>query len=235
MKKSLCIIPARGGSKRIPGKNLLPLGGKPLIAHSIDAALASGVFTQVLVSTDSKELLEIAEAHGASVDVRPENLSGDKTRAVEVVEEYLLRDDVAGRYEYVAMLLPTCPFRSSSDVKSAVESFLGQTSSDYLIAVSEYDFPPQLSMSIAVESKAITMNDPVAYRTSTRSQEQKNYYHPNGAIYMARVDKFLASHTFFADPMMAYVMPPERSFDIDYPYQFEIAECMMEKVKADEE
>ncbi len=233
MNNTLCIIPARGGSKRIPRKNVLPLGGKPLISYSIEVALNSGVFTDVVVSSDSAEVLDVARSMGSSVDERPTGLSGDKTRAVEVIEEYLVREEIKGRYEYVAMLLPTCPFRTSTDVSTAVGEFLKDPAYDYLVGVSEYDFPPQFSMSVAADNKTLTMNAPDSYRISTRSQEQKNYYHPNGAIYMARIGRFLAARTFFADPMMAYVMPVERSFDIDYPYQFRIAEHMIKELARD--
>lgn len=229
MKNVLCIIPARGGSKRIPRKNLLPLAGSPLLAYTIDAALSSNVFIDVVVSSDDHEILELAKSLGAITDTRPEYLSGDGTRFVEVVEEYLLRDDMRKKYDAVAGMLPTCPFRTAEDVSNAFDIFSNQSGDAYLISVTEYDFPPQLALDFDEDGVVMTMRDPATYGKTTRSQSIDKSYHPNGAIYLASVEGFLREKTFFANPMFGYLMPAERSFDIDYPYQFAIAEAMMKE------
>lgn len=223
----LCIIPARGGSKRIPKKNLRLLGGKPLICHTIEAALKSGVFSQIVVSSDDKKILSTAEQMGVVKDCRPDFLCGDKVKAVEVVAEYLLRDENANKFNITAMLLPTCPFRSPFDIKTAANNFLLNKKCHFLISVTEYDFPPQFALEVG-KNGAIIMKEPGSYIVSTRSQDQKTYYHPNGAVYIAKTNYFLRDNTFFGKPLLSYIMPKERSFDIDYPYQFRIAECMIQ-------
>ncbi len=227
MTSTLCIIPARGGSKRIPRKNFLPLAGKPLLAYTIEVAIAAGCFTDVVVSSDDAEILALAESLGAIADRRPDALSGDKTRFVEVIAEYLQRSTVIGRYEAIASLLPTCPFRTVADVKAAHGLFAQHQQNGFLIAVTEYDFPPQLAMDWDPESDRLTMRDPNTYNRTTRSQSLGKAYHPNGAIYLTTVDLFLRDQTFFGDPLIGYVMPPERSLDIDYPYQFQLADYWM--------
>jgi CMP-N,N'-diacetyllegionaminic acid synthase len=230
MKPSLCIIPARGGSKRIPRKNLLPLGGKPLLAYSIDAALEAGTFTEVVVSSDDPEILHLAQSLGATPDQRPAALSGDTTRFVEVVEEYLQRPSVMGKFEAVAGVLPTCPFRTVDDIRAAMQLFWQQAHESFVISVTSYDFPPQLALDFAADGTTLSMCDPETYARTTRSQSIDTRYHPNGAIYIASVSGFLRERTFFAQPLLGYKMPAERSFDIDYPYQFKIAEAMMEEL-----
>lgn len=230
LKKTLCIIPARGGSKRIPRKNLLPLAGKPLLAYSIEAAKEAGVFEEVVVSSDDEEILALADTLGVSSDWRPEQLSGDTVRFVEVIEEYLLRPGVREEYKNIASMLPTCPFRTVDDVRESYRLFSQKAEDRFLVAVTEYDFPPQLAMDVAEDGMTLSMRDPDTYGRTTRSQSLGKAYHPNGAIYLATVDGFLREKTFFSQPLLGYVMPPERSFDIDYPYQFEIAELMMKEM-----
>ena len=233
MSSTVCIIPARGGSKRIPRKNVLPLAGTPLLAYTIRAAKDAGVFDHIVVSTEDSEIAALAAAEGVAVDDRPEHMSGDKVRKVEVVDEYLRRNNGAEKFDNVAALLPTCPFRSAEDVRKAHQMFVENPDNDFLIGVVAYDFPPQLAL--VEEGQGMRMMYPDEYAKTTRSQDIRTMYHPNGAIYMATVESFLKVGTFFQENMLTYVMPPERSFDIDYPYQFAIAEGMMKHLFNKEE
>jgi CMP-N-acetylneuraminic acid synthetase len=228
--KTLCIIPARGGSKRIPRKNLLPFAGKPLLAYTVEAALQSEIFADVVVSSEDDEILQIAAAWGATPDRRPASLSDDTTRFVEVVAEYLERPEMRQAYETVASLLPTCPFRTVADLQAAWNTFNQGDRQGFLIAVTEYDFPPQLALDFAADGLTMTMRDPAIYGRTTRSQSLGKAYHPNGAIYLTTVEAFLRERTFFGEPLLGYSMPPERSLDIDYPYQFKIAEYLMQEI-----
>ena len=230
--KHVCIIPARGGSKRIPRKNILPLNGRPLISYSIRAAIDSKVFDEVIVSTEDKEIKEIALKDGASVDDRPSNMAGDTITKVQVVREFLERVNGKEKYENVAALLPTCPFRSAKQVREAYELFKKNPQLPFLIGVTEYEFPIQLALSPAGENK-MKMTFADGYIT-TRSQDIQKRYHPNGAMYIASVKAFLEKGTFFNDEMLAYKMSAIRSFDIDYPYQFEIAEIIAKKIDNNE-
>ncbi len=228
MSKTVCIIPARGGSKRIPRKNVLPLAGVPLLAYPLRSAKEADVFDRIVVSTDDPEIADLARSEDIEVDQRPAELCGDKIRMVEVVEEFLLRDENRDKYESVAALLPTCPFRTAEDISNAYNLFQSHPDEPFLLGVVEYEFPPQLAMEPGAEGdKRVTMVDPAAYGMTTRSQDIRKLLHPNGSIYLGNVKQFLERSTFFQERMLAYVMPPERSFDIDYPYQFQIAEGMM--------
>lgn len=222
----ICIIPARGGSKRIPRKNILPLNGKPLMAYSIEAAVNSGVFEKVVVSTEDEEIMQIARDFGAEVDQRPEAMAGDTVTKVQVINEYIDRNGIQNDYEYVAALLPTCPFRTAEDVKEAFEKLSGQDHYHFMIGVTEYEFPIEFALSL--DGEIVKMDDPSGYAV-TRSQNKQRKYHPNGALYMASMKGFLEKKTFFNTEMMHHMMPAIRSYDIDYPYQFEIAEIIAQK------
>jgi CMP-N-acetylneuraminic acid synthetase len=235
MTRTVCLIPARGGSKRIPRKNFLPLAGKPLLAYTVEVALEAGVFTDVVVSSDDEEILNLAESLGAIADRRPEELSGDGIRFVQVIEEYLLRYGIRNNYENVAGMLPTCPFRTADDVCGAFNLFIRQCAEVFLATVTEYDFPPQLALDFADDGMTLRMRDCTTYRRTTRSQDLGKAYRPNGALYLAAVKGFLREKTFFAEPLLGYLMSPERSFDIDYPFQFRIADVMMREMLVKEQ
>lgn len=229
MKKSVCLIPARGGSKRIPRKNILPLNGVPLIGYTIRAALHAGVFTDVIVSTEDPEIKAIALSEGARVDDRPEHMAGDSVTKVQVVKEFLGRPENQGKYDIVAALLPTCPFRTSRHVKEAFDLFTRHPELPFLIGVTEYEFPIQLALT-AVDDVKVKMTFEDGYNV-TRSQDIGKRYHPNGAMYIASVERFLAKGTFFNEEMLTYRMSAIRSFDIDYPYQFAIAEILVKQIE----
>jgi CMP-N-acetylneuraminic acid synthetase len=223
--KSICIIPARGGSKRIPRKNVRKLNGVPLLAYSIRAAKEANVFSKIIVSTDDPEIKAVALDEGVKVDDRPEHMATDTATKVQVVEEYVQRTNAKDDYDIVVAMLPTCPFRTSEDVQNAYALFTSQEEYKFLIGVTEYEFPVQLALK-DLGGDLVTMNQVDGYQT-TRSQNIEKMYHPNGAIYMATMDVFLEKRTFFNEEMLSYKMPAIRSFDIDYPYQFEMAEMLM--------
>jgi len=221
--KTICFIPARGGSKRVPRKNLLPLAGRPLIAYTIEAARESAIFARIVVSSDDSEILALAEKEGVEADRRPADLAGDRVRFVEVLEEYLGRAE--GGIDHVAVLLPTCPFRTGQDILAAYGMLLAAPEPSFVVSVSEYEFPPEFALE--VDGHRARVRHPEVYAHSTQSQSVGKSFHPNGAIYFAPVRLFLAKRTFFREPLLAYLMPPERSLDIDNLYQFEIAEAIM--------
>lgn len=226
---SVCIIPARGGSKRIPEKNIRLLHGKPLIVYTIEAVLQAGCFQDVYVSSEDKRILRIAETFGIKTDYRPSTLCGDNVKAVEVIKEFLERPKHFEKWQIVSMCLPTCPFRTSDDVTGAMKLFYKEREScSRLIGVTKYEFPPQLALKKSSVKSLLDLREPEAYGFSTRSQDCEDFYYPNGSIYISTVNDFLIAKSFFGHPMIGYIMPAERSFDIDYPYQFRIAEYMMQ-------
>jgi len=224
-KDTVCLILARGGSKRVPRKNVRELNGKPLVCYTFEAAIESGCFSEIIISTDDFEIEELAIQYGITLDKRPTALADDATRAVEVVEEYLIRNKHLS-HKHVAMLLPTCPFRNTEDVKAAFKIYNAHKGELPLMATTQYDFPPQLAVSLVKDTDKIMMREPEAYAATTRTQSIQPLYHPNGAIYISSVESFLARKTFFQPEMLSYAMPAERSFDIDYPYQLRMAEIM---------
>lgn len=227
MENNLCLIPARGGSKRIPRKNVLPLNGIPLIGYSILAAKNAGIFDEIIVSTEDEEIKKVALGYGVKVDDRPHDLAGDNVTKVTVVKEFLSRESNKNKYSTITALLPTCPFRSAQHLKEAFEIFKSNKNIPFLIGVTEYDFPIQLSLSpLNDDSMKITFENGYSI---TRSQDIEKRFHPNGAMYMATVDAFLEKGTFFNEIMSTYKMSALNSYDIDYPYQFEIAEILSKK------
>lgn len=232
MIKSLCIIPARGGSKRVPRKNILPLNGIPLISHTIRAAKDANVFTDIIVSTEDPEISEVALDEGVMVDHRPEAMCLDTVTKVQVVKEYIERTKAESKYDYVACMLPTCPFRKAEDVVQAYNQLVNQNDINYLIGVTEYEFPMQLALEKTSEDK-VRMLFPEKYKT-TRSQDIPKRFHPNGSIYMATMDGFIKNGNFFNEEMLVHTMSPLRSFDIDYPWQFEIAEMVAKRNEKNE-
>lgn len=221
--KTVALVLARAGSKRVPKKNIQLLNGKPLIAYTFEAALASECFSEIVVSTDDARVREIAATSGIGVDERPEAMRGDTVRAVEVVEEYLRRTHAGQQYRNVAMMLPTCPFRSVDDVQGAMQAYQASSGQMPLLTVTAYEFPPQLALE-PDEGNVMRMTDPQAYAQTTRSQSIPPRFHPNGGLYVAPIELFLRERSFFMPRMLTYRMPAERSFDIDYPWQLELAE-----------
>ncbi|MDA7803427.1 acylneuraminate cytidylyltransferase family protein [Crocinitomix sp.] len=230
---NICIIPARGGSKRIPRKNILPLNGLPLIGYSIRAALEARVFDQIIVSTEDEEIKEVALKLGAEVDDRPEHMAGDTVTKVQVVKEYLERITSITNQDTITALLPTCPFRTGLHLKEAFTSFENNKATlPFLIGVTEYEFPIQLALSKTADT-FVKMTFEDGYNI-TRSQNIEKRYHPNGAMYMATVEAFKDKGTFFNEAMNTYEMSAIHSYDIDYPYQFEIAEILAKKIEKNE-
>lgn len=216
---TVCLIPARGGSKRVPRKNLRLVGGRSLLQRAIDSAVGSGCFSDVVVSTDDEEVAAAALGFGATLDERPPAFSGDEIKFTEVLLDFLLRHS-AKSWTTFAATFPTCPFRTSEDI-AAAHQLLVKHPQAFVIGVSRFDFPPQLAMKC--RDDILHLREPEAYATTTRSQNIGELHHPNGAFYGGSIARFLAEKTYFAAPMVGSILPPERSFDIDYPYQLKIA------------
>lgn len=221
----LAFIPARGGSKRLPRKNAIPLAGLPLLVWSVNAAMQSGIFTRIVVSSDDMEIIDIARASGAEIDVRPSSLGTDTARNVDVLSEYLQRDDHHLEYDAICLLPPTSPLRSAADIKDAI-TLWRQAPDENVISVSRYDFPPEYAAKLDATG-GLQLRHPEVYEKSTQSQSLPSCVHPNGAIYCASVKRFLQEKAFYKPPMRGFLMPPERSLDIDYPHQLTCAEALL--------
>ena len=211
MNRVLAVIPARGGSKSIPKKNIIDLGGKPLMAWSIEAALSSKSITDVVVSSDDDSILEVAQSLGAITLKRPEELSGDRIQSEPVLIHVL--KTVNESYDYLILLQATSPLRTAKDIDAAFEKFLNEKN-DALISVYEPSHSPFKSFVINKEGtlEGIVNNE---YPFMPRQTLPKTYY-PNGAIYIVKVKKFLQTQKlFYENSTSFYEMSEALSIDID--------------------
>lgn len=226
--KILAIIPARGGSKRLPRKNVLDLFGIPLIAWTINAAKKSKYIDRVIVSTDDHEITDIAKAYGAEVPFRrPDDLSDDTSSSIDVVVHALntLKKEQQ-YYDYVILLQPTSPLRTEEDIDSALVQLI-ERQEDAVISICEADHSPLWMNTLG---KNQSMEGFISHDVvNKRSQDLDKYYRLNGAIYIVSVKRLLEMKqpTFFLqDRISGYVMPRERSIDIDSDIDFEIAKVL---------
>ena len=227
-KKILAIIPARGGSKRLPRKNILDLAGKPLIAWSIDAAKGSRYIDRVILSSDDVEIIEVAKRFGCDVPfTRPKELAEDTTRSIDVVTHAL--KSLEEVYDYVILLQPTSPLRTSEDIDAAIELCLEKEATS-VIGVCEMEHSPLWSNTLD-ESMSMERFLDEKYNNS-RSQDLPTYYRINGAFYMSKVESVLKEETFFVQKnIYASLMSQEHSVDIDTKLDFIVAKAILKERK----
>jgi N-acylneuraminate cytidylyltransferase len=215
--KILAIIPARGGSKRIPKKNIKKLGRQPLIKYTIDAAINSKKLDDVIVSTENKEIHDISKRFGARVIERPEVLATDWAKTIDVILDVLTKEEI----DVVVLLQPTCPFRTAEDIDGAVKTFL-KNKCDSVISVAEAS-PSHCWLMKIKGNQFLTPVFGHKYFTQ-RSQDLPKMYIPNGAIYVSTPAILKKHKTFYTNKVLPYIMPRERSIDIDDFDDWAIAE-----------
>ena len=224
--KNLAIIPARSGSKGLPNKNIKLLAGKPLMAYSIEAALASDMFDTVMVSTDSEEYAEIARDYGAEVPfLRSEKTSSDTASSWDAVEEVLIEYRKLGReFDSFMLLQPTSPLRSSQDICNAFVEMKGKNANS-IVSLCEVDHSP-LQCNVLPEDLSLDtfIRDDAKGK---RRQDLPLYYRFNGAIYLAKVPFFMSDHDIYRERCFAYVMDKINSIDIDDELDFLIASAIL--------
>ena len=224
----LGLIPARGGSKRLPRKNLRLLGGKPLIVWTIEAALESRCLDRVIVSTDDPEIATVAREAGAEVPfLRPAALADDHAPGLEVLL-HALRTLAAAResYDYLVELQPTSPLRNAGDIRAAV-SLVHEKAADAVISVCPTGHPPEWSNTLPPDGALRDFFRPGV--RGTRSQDLPPAYRLNGAIHIFNCQRLLQTEsTDMDDNGFAYVMPRERSIDIDTALDLYLAQALLE-------
>ena len=226
-KKVLAIIPARGGSERIPKKNILNLSGKPLISWTIEAALASEYIDDVVVSTDDNEILTIAKKYGAKVPfIRPDKFSSNDASSISVVLHAIeFFQKVDERYDYIVLLQPTSPLRTVKNIDESIE-LLQQKKCDAIVSVCNVDHSPLWCNTIPSSGSLSNFLDEQVL--NSRSQDLESYFRLNGAIYLCKIERILNEKTFFIkDNIYSYKMNRENSIDIDEMIDFNIAEMLM--------
>lgn len=227
-ERCLAIIPARGGSKRLPRKNVLDLAGKPLIAHSIEAALASGCFGQVLVTTDDPEIADLARRYpGVVVDARDPSLAGDTIKVVAVVGELCARPEIRESFDVIGVMLPTAPFRRVKDIQSGAASLVEGV--DAVVSFAPYEFPPSMAVRLDGEEQGmVPLYNPSPLITgNTRSQDQVPAYRPNGSFYFTWIESFLRLGSFYTGNVRGVVMTRLGSSDIDEKDDLELARLIV--------
>lgn len=230
--KILGIIPARGGSKGVPGKNIKPLAGKPLIRHSIDAALASRL-SKVIVSTDDEAIAEVARQGGADVPfTRPADLASDTAKSIDVARHALLAMEEIDqtRYDAIMLLQPTAPFRTTADINAAIEILESHPEADSVISVVDVEAHHPARMKYLENGRLIDPPFCEAYENQNR-QELQPMYIRNGAIYLTRRETLL-NNSYKGRVCMALVMPQQRSANIDTLHDFDYAEWIWNKYLA---
>ena len=219
---SIAVITARGGSKRIPRKNIKEFCGKPIIAYSIEAALESGLFDEVMVSTDDEEIAEIAKEYGASVPfLRSENNSDDHATSADVLSEVLFeyrsRDS---EFDILACIYPTAPFITAEELRNAAK-LLTNTDTSSVVAVTDFDFPPQRAFLLSDDGN-LTWERPE--NALTRSQDLPRTAHDCGRVYFWRKAAWVRLRYFIFTKFRGVYIDPALVQDIDTPSDWRMAE-----------
>lgn len=231
------VIPARGGSTRIPNKNLKCVGGTPLIAHTIRQAESSSTIDRCVVSTDDDEIAAVAEEYGGNVPfMRPTELATDEATSPPVVKHALeWFEDRGNSPDIVVMLQVTSPLRTGDDIDGAVEQLHDDDASS-VVSVAEFKTPPQWALELDDDGNLSAHFDEELFWTDDipRSQDLRTLYHPNGAVFAAEVATFHQECNFYTTNTIGYEMPPDRSIDIDEPFDLELVKALFESRNVDD-
>ncbi len=224
--KVLAIIPARAGSKRLPGKNTRLLAGKPLIAHTINAAVQSSCCDEIVVSTDSQEIADISLQYGASVPwLRPDNLAKDFSDVTCAVVDMIEKYAKLNRYfDSVLLLQPTSPFRKAETIKKAVA--MHKETGNSIVSINKVSFKPSWYRSIDKDGN-LTRAD--VFSDNSSIDEDSPIYRLNGAIYIASIEQIVTNNTFYSEPTKALLIESaSESIDIDTTLDWALVEKLLE-------
>jgi CMP-N,N'-diacetyllegionaminic acid synthase len=225
--KFLGIILARGGSKRLPDKHIRPLAGKPLITYTIETALGSRLLDRCIVSTDDPKIRELALEHGADVPfLRPAELATDSATVYPALTHAVkwLKDHKSYQADYVMALQATSPLRTSEDIDSSIRVALQQNAAS-VVSLCETKHHPFWVMRLREDG---TVTDFIPWDNHhSQSQDLPPALARNGAIYITKAQHLLEHGTFYTEPVYPYIMPPERSVDVDTEWDFRLVELML--------
>ena len=229
MRESLCLIPAKGTSMRLPRKNILPLNGKPLITFAIEKAIKSNLFEKVCVSTEDSEIANISKECGAEVPfTRPSELSSDPSTIVDVMIHalnYYKKKNID--FQQISVLLPTAPFVTLEEITKA-HSIFDNSNAEALMSVTPTDFPPYNSWLISElnGNDYLTPCFPNSKYRNTKSTECPKAYRSNGAILIVKTKELIKNLGFQNLKIIPFEMPVEHSLDIDTSYEYMIAKLL---------
>ena len=222
---ALAVIPARGGSKRIPRKNIRNLGSLPMMAYTLKAALESGVFKRVVVSTDDDDVAKVAKAFGADIPfMRKAELADDQTHASLVSLDALSRLEAQGEsYNAIAQLMPNCPFRTAEDIKQSYKQFCS-TGVEAQVTVTRYGWQNPW-WALKMQEGVLKPLFPEAHKA--RSQDLGELYCPVGAIWWAKAKTLKAHKTFLIEGRAGFELPWQHALDIDDEADWQLAEVLI--------
>lgn len=216
---TLGIIPARGGSKRLPRKNVIEFAGKPMIAWTIQAAQDCGGITDLYVSTEDREIAGIARECGARILARDDSLAGEKSTVTEVCLDAIDRLNGSNRYDTLCCLYPTAPLRNTSDIDAVLRPVV-QRVANYSLAVTRYPLPPHQALRLTGDTGA----EPVfPHLVDRREDEIGKWVVDNGSTYAVYIADFQKARSFFGQPLAVHVMPAQRSVDINEAADLQLA------------
>jgi CMP-N-acetylneuraminic acid synthetase len=223
---TLCIIPAKGSSKRFPKKNIALLDGKPLLSYSIEAALKSNIFGEICVSSEDEKVLKIVSKYDEiTLLKRPAKLATDSAQVKDVcfaILQNLLK--TGKKFENLVVLIPTSPLRKACDIRSAYQEFIN-SKADSLFSVISYNHPPLRAL--ACENGIVKPF--FGHKYQLQSQKLKKLYRHDGLVLIVKTKAFLEEKSFFAGKTIPFFSPAERSVDIDYPEDLQWAEFLLQK------
>lgn len=229
----LAIVPARGGSKGLPGKNIKMLNGKPMIHYTIEEAQKSKYINRLILSTDSKEIANVCRPTGIEIPfMRPPELATDTALAIDNYEYTLkkMKEEFGFTADVLVVLQPTSPLRTVEDIDNAIAMYIDRKA-DSVIGLCETPHPINWTRRVDSEGK---ISDYLKERIShANRQELEVLYIPNGVIFVLNVNLFLAHKIYYFNNTYAYIMPKERSVDIDDQLDFDLAELILKKRERD--
>ena len=222
----LAIIPARGGSKGIPRKNIKKMAGNPLIYYTINEAKKAKYLTRIVVSTEDKKIAKISKKYGVDIIHRPKKLANDKTPSELVCQHVIkyLKNKEDFETDVVVVLQPTSPLRKAKDINSAIKKFLKSDCSS-VVSITKAQHSPYWMYKIGKSKMKKILTD----KKITRRQDSPIIYQLNGAIYVTKKETIMKENTLIGKNMFGYIMPYERSIDIDSQIDFDVAELLINK------
>jgi CMP-N-acetylneuraminic acid synthetase len=229
-KKVLGLVTARGGSKGLPGKNLMKIGGMSLVCRAVRAGLESRYIDDVVISTDDEAIASEAAKCGCEVPfMRPAELASDSAKSIDVIRHALTELGSAGReYGVFVLLQPTTPFRTAAHVDGCLE-MLAETDADSVVSVTEAEHHPMWMNTLPAD---MSMKDFIRPEAENKNrQELPTYYRINGGVYAVCTEMMLRTNRLYSQKSYAYLMDAESSVDIDTPLDFALAEIIAEKNK----
>ena len=227
-EKKIAIIPARGGSKRVPKKNIIKILGKPLLSYTLEVIKEWNKFDEVYVNSDEDKILNYADKFGFYGYKRPQSLSGDYIKIIDVIKEQISTLNLKKK-SLLSIILPTCPLRSVEDIENAYNMFIENNNSFPIVSVTEFDKPPEVAFIINQNGK-LTQKYPDTY--SSASIDHPISYRYNTGIIFTTVQIFINQNDIVGENAIPYIMPFERSVDIDYMLHVKLVEQILEsKIK----